>query len=444
MQSASNRRLTLRRPERVLLAALAIFVLAVLFRLVADKVISPPVTVAEPPPAPLESASEETIARWQAMLAENPEHTYAYAQLGLSLLERARVTADPSYYAQAETAFNEALKRDPGHLYALIGQGVLLLARHDFQAALALAEEGHATYPYNPDLLSILVDANVELGRYDEATAALDEMLSIRPGLPAFTRASYIRELHGYTDAAIEAMQHAVEAGVPGTEATLWTQVQLGHLYFNKGDLEQAEATYRAALEANPDYLPAQGGVARVQAARGEHGEAIATYRYISERLPMPEYVIALGELYEVTGRQEEAERQYDLVRAMQQLNASAGMDVDLELALFDADHGADPAQALQRARDAYERRPSLYAADTLAWALYQNEEYEEARVYSDEALRLGTRDASLHYHAGMIAHALGDGEAARTHLQEAFNINPYFSVRHAPHARATLEQLSE
>ena len=150
-------------------------------------------------------------------------------------------------------------------------------------------------------------------------------------------------------------------------EASLWTQVQLGHLYFNRGDLRDAEQTYRAALSVRPDYVYALAGVARVRAAEGHYEEAIGAYQEIVKRLPLPEFVIALGDLYEATGRPAEAKRQYDLVQAMQQLNASAGVDVDMELALFDADHGIDPAGTVKRARAAYERRSSIYAADALA-----------------------------------------------------------------------------
>ncbi|HSH78978.1 MAG TPA: tetratricopeptide repeat protein, partial [Herpetosiphonaceae bacterium] len=225
---------------------------------------------------------------------------------------------------------------------------------------------------------------------------------------------------------------------------THWAAVQLGHLYFNSGDLRRAEVAYRQVLEIQPDYVYALAGIARVQAARGEVQAAIDAYRTIAERLPLPEFVIALGELYEVAEQQDEAKRQYDLVHVLQQLNAEAGVDVDLELALFDVDHGAAPAEALARARAAYAQRPTVYAADVLAWALYHTEQYAEARRYSEEALRLGTRDAAFHYHAGMIAHALEDRDGARRHLKEALAINPAFSLRHAPQARALLAQLEQ
>lgn len=443
------------RSELILLASVLILVIALIMRLGLVWGLGP--TIPETSmvvPKPVELGAESTILTLQNRIRLNPDDTVAYAQLGLALLQRVRETGDPSLYTRAELAFSEALERDPQHLDALIGQGLLALARHQFTEALAWGEQARALNPFRAQVYGIIGDAQVELGQYEAATATIQKMVDTRPDLSSYSRVSYLRELYGDVPGAIEAMERAIAAaGTFSTESALWTQVQLGHLYFNSGNLQQAEATYTQALRFRPDYIYAFAGIARVRAAQGKYQEAIGYYRQVIERLPLPEFVIALGELYEVTGQAEEATLQYDLVRVMQQLNASAGVDVDLELALFEVDHGADPVRALQQARAAYARRPSIYAADTLAWALYHNGQYDQARAYSLEALRLGSRDAMLHYHAGMIAYALSEMPsgtpegisevqnlaAARAHLQEALSINPAFSVRYAPQAQALL-----
>ena len=127
--------------------------------------------------------------------------------------------------------------------------------------------------------------------------------------------------------------------------------------------------------------------------------------------------------------------------RAIQQLNANAQMNTDLEMALFEADHG-NPVKAVELARAAYQQRPGIHGADALAWALYRNGHYSEARNYIKEALKLGTQDAMLHYHTGMIALEF-DANEARQQLKTALAINPHFSLYHAPIAMKTLQQLS-
>ncbi len=117
-------------------------------------------------------------------------------------------------------------------------------------------------------------------------------------------------------------------------------------------------------------------------------------------------------------------------------------MDTDLEIALFYADHERELQPSIEKARAAYDARPSIHAADALAWTLYKNENYEEAQKYSSEALKLGTRDPLKLFHAGMIAKALGDKEQARTYLQQAIDLNPHFSLLYADEAADSLKTL--
>lgn len=445
------RTIAVRRPEIMFLAALAVFVVVLIGRATLSRMPAP-VAVGSEMPAPVALSAEQQIAKLQDRIRANPNDVAAYEQLGAALIQRVRETADPSLYTRADQAFAEALKREPNSFDALIGQGSLALSRHQFADALRLGTRARSANAYNAVALGVIGDAQIELGQYDAAADTFQKMVDTRPDLRSYSRVSYLRELRGDTAGAIDAMQRAVRAGGPVSEQTLWTQVQLGHLYFNSGDIQSAERTYMHTLEAQPDYIYAFAGIARVRAAQGNYKQAIDFYQQIVKTLPLPEFVIALGEVYEANGQPNQAKQQYDLVRAMQQLNASAGMDVDMELALFDADHpssnlragAADPVQAVTRARASYARRPSVYGADALAWALYQHGEFAEAQRYSQLALRLGTRDAAMHYRAGMIALALNNRPGAREQLRQALTINPYFSVRYAAPARQKLAELDK
>jgi tetratricopeptide (TPR) repeat protein len=264
-------------------------------------------------------------------------------------------------------------------------------------------------------------------------------MVDLRPDLASYSRISYLRELHGDVTGAATAMETAVSFGFPGDEEWAWAQVQLGNLYFNQGAFDKAKAIYEEALYYRPNYAYALGGLGRIAAARGNYEAAIMQLQPLVERLPLPEFAIMLGDLYTVTDQPEAAQQQYELVRFIQRLNEQAGMSVDLELALFEADQG-EPITAVTKARLAYGYRPSITAADVLAWALYQDGEYQEAWRYAQEALRLGTQDALMHYHAGKIAYALGDKETAQNYLLTALAINPAFSIPYAVDAQAILD----
>lgn len=424
-----------RRPFIFLILAMIILLGAVVIRLTSTE-------AALPAPAPVELSSETMIAQLQTDIANNPEDAFAYAQLGLAYLQQVRLTGDASLYTLAEDALNMALVHDSEQVDALIGQGILALARHDFAGALVWAEQARALNPYRAQVVGIMVDAYMELGAYERAVEMAQVMVDLRPDLASYSRVSYVRELHGDPAGAILAMTAAVKTSAPGSEAYLWTQVQLGHLYFNQGDWAEAQAIYEEALFFDADYAYALAGLAHVEAANGNYEAAIARYERLVERLPLPEFVGDLADLYRVTGRDRDAQNQIALVEAMQRLNESAGMNVDLEMAYFIADHNLAPLEAVEQARGAYETRPGIYSADTLALALYHTSDYDSAWQYSQEALRLGTQDARLHYHAGLIAHARGDWETAHYHLDQALTINPAFSIRHAAHAQQLLQDL--
>lgn len=386
--------------------------------------------------------SDRLITDLQARLAANPNDWPAYTQLGLAYLQKARETADPSYYQKAEQALNTVLAHEPGDYVALGALGELALARHDFAHALELGEKARGLNPRRAYAYGVIADAQVELGQYDDAVATVQQMVELRPDLSSYSRVAYLRELHGDMDGAIEAMQWALAAGGPALENTLWTQVQLGHLYFNTGRLDQAEAEYRQALERAPNYVHPLAGLARLAAARGHLSEAIQLYTRVTQHLPLAEYVIALGDVYTAAGQAPQAQQQYDLARAIDQLYRANGVNTDLELALFQAEHG-DAAEAVKRARAAYAERPTVFAAEVLAWALHQAGDSAAALPYAQTSLRLGSQDALRLFRAGLIHYHLGQVAEAQKLLEAALDLNPQFSLRYAETARQTLTQIA-
>ena len=94
-------------------------------------------------------------------------------------------------------------------------------------------------------------------------------------------------------------------------------------------------------------------------------------------------------------------------------------------LSLFYADHDRDLPRALELARQDLQERQDIYGHDALAWALLKNGHPEEAARAMTEALKLGTRDARLFFHAGMIYHRLRDPSKARDYLGRALALNP-------------------
>jgi tetratricopeptide (TPR) repeat protein len=382
------------------------------------------------------------IGSLQDRIRETPKDFDSHISLANAYLQKVRETGDPTLYTKTEDLLHEARKLEGQSPELFATRGTLALARHDFTAALQNGTRALALDPENARYYGIVGDAQIEQGMYDEAINSYQEMVDRRPDFASFSRVAYARELYGDPEGAIEAMEFALQAGSGTPENVAWAHVQLGNLWFTSGKLEEAQKAYGLSTRTVNAYAPALAGQAKIAAAMGDLEQAATLYKQAFNRIPLPEYAIALGEVYAEMGERVKAEEQYDLVRSMDKLLRANGVDTDLEIALFNADHDIDLQSSLEKARAAYDERPSIHAADALAWTLYKTGNYKEAQEYSSEALKLETRDPLKLFHAGIIWKALGEKEQASTYLQQAVDLNPHFSLLYADEAAYTLKTL--
>ena len=392
-------------------------------------------------PASAPDYTDRTIAGMQTRVRKDPSDYLAFTRLGIAYLQKARETNDPSYYGLAEDALNRALALSPGYYDALAAFGSLELSRHEFATALEWGRKAQQSMPEKAYAYGVIVDALTELGRYGEAVDALQRMVDLRPDLSSYSRISYARELHGDMQGAIEAMQMAVQAGSPAAENTAWCRVQLGKLYFNTGQLDKAEQAFTEALQGYPGYIHALAGLGQVRWAQGNTDEAIRLYKQAVSRVPYPEYLMHLGDLYASVGDAKSAQEQYDLVMYIFKVFESNKVDVSVEKAAFLADYNLEPQQAVALAESAIQKRQDVNTQDVLAWAYYRAGRYKDALAAEQQAMRLGTRNPMFYYHVGMIYDGLGDAEKARLNVQEALRINPHFSIRYSRQAQEFLRK---
>jgi pentatricopeptide repeat protein len=386
-------------------------------------------------------STDARIATLQTTVQAGTARVGTYAALGDAYLQKARETFDPSYYARAEAALREALRRDRRDAGALTAMGTLANARHDFTAALRFGRRAHVAAPGVVKPYGVIVDALVELGRYDAAERALQRMVDLKPNLDSYARVSYFRELHGDVRGAVEAMRLAASAGGDARENLAYVQTLLGNLELARGRVRAAQGAYRLALSRYPDYSPAQAGLARADAAGGDLAGAIRRYEPVVARLPLPEYAVALAETRLASGRRATARNDLALVAVQQRLLRRGGVNVDAEMAIVEADHGS-PERAVRLARAAWAAAPGVRADDALGWALTRAGEPVKGLTYAERALRLGSRDATYLYHAGIAARDAGRPDLARRYLARALETTPRFSPLHAPRARRALEAL--
>ena len=382
---------------------------------------------------------------WRARVEADPRDYISMTLLGQTFLRQARETGDTSNLARAEAALQGALAINPRYEPMLTYLAVLRYTQHDFVAALDLATRSYASDPRQHQALATIGDAQLELGRYDEAAATFRALAEKAPGPAADSRLSRLAWLRGQTGEALSLAQGAVEEaqrlGLQG-ESLAWYHFQLGELLFSGGRYDEATQQYEAAGARFPSYYLSFAGIGKARAAQGRYPEAITSYERAVAIVPHPDLLAALGDLYTLTGRTAEAAQQYETIEFIGKLEAMNEVLYNRQLVIFRANHDRLIAEAVAAAEGEYATRRDIFGADALAWALYKAGRYDEAATYSDRALALGTRDAALRYHAGMIAARRDDPHRARQMLQEALAINPGFDPLQATVARQMLAEL--
>ncbi len=419
---------------------------AVLFGLLERS--SPPLPAASPQQVgaaigPLQTGASTPvqIANLQQRIRVHPRDAKLWAALGSSYYQRVRETGDFSFYTRAQGVLNTALRLDPRSSRALVGLATIALARHDFRAGLAYAERAQRIEPEANAAYPGIVDGLVETGQYRAAARTIQEFLNRVPTLSSYARASYFRELHGDLDGAVQAMQYAISAGGSAPENVAYVQTLLGSLEFFRGRLSAAGRADRIALAQVPGYPQALVYLAEVQAAEGHLSAAITTYRDAVNRLPLPQYVTELGEAELAAGKPAQAQRDFALIGVEERLLAANGVNTDVDVALFEANHGS-PARAVALGRRSWATAPSVRSADARGWALTQAGRPAEGLGWARRALMLGSRDPNFLYHAGIAAARSGDRAAARRYLTAAVSLNPRFSPLYGPRAERALKAL--
>jgi tetratricopeptide (TPR) repeat protein len=185
---------------------------------------------------------------------------------------------------------------------------------------------------------------------------------------------------------------------------------------------EDAEASFKKAIEISPEDLKAYEHLARYFATTGRLREAIDTYESaVTVRPNTAQIHHLLGVLYELAGNREKAMENYEVAIR----NAPNLGEAKNNLAYLYADSGVNLDRALDLAQEAKALLPdNANAADTLGWVLLKRGVPAAAISYLKEA-EAGTEPGSatlgiVRYHLALAYEASGDAPAAISTLQRA------------------------
>ncbi len=371
-----------------------------------------------------------------AAIEQNPENYKAMLQLSQAYIQESRITGNHGYYDKAALELlDKILEAEPKNFDALCFKATVLLSQHHFSDGLVVAQKALPINPDNSFIYGILCDANLELGKYDQAVKMADKMVSVRPDIRSYSRVSYLREIYGDMPGAKQAIKLAIAAGYPGLEQTEWTRCILAHLYENTGILDSAEYQYKLALAERPDYAFAIAGLGRIAKAQGNYKDAIFYFEKAKKMIIEFSFSDELTDLYRLNKQPTEANTNAEEVIKMLGPNSDVegedghGHYADKELAYAYLKTN-DVENALKHALLEYERRPdNIDVSETLAWVKYKKGEFAEANKLINAALKTNSKNPVLLAHAGLIKIKAGETEKGKAFIKTAMETNPFMDI---------------
>lgn len=306
---------------------------------------------------------QNNYSKFTKILSDDPNNNKIKIQLAQLYIKEARVTGEHGHYypgalAVIDNALNNETITDDLRFLALTTKAGVELSLHDFKKALKTGNKAALLNPNNAQIHGVLVDANVELGNYNKAVALSDRMMTIKPDIRSYSRASYLREIHGDIEGSKAAMMMAVKAGLPGTEETAWAMLTMGDIYKEYGVLDTAELIYNSILEMRPNYPFAIGGLAEISMLKNDLGLAESKLNEAINIIPEVGFYINLAHIYKIQNRHDELNSTVEEILIMLKDDTDSGHNMNLEYADLYLELLNDPVQAMEFANMEYMKRP--------------------------------------------------------------------------------------
>jgi tetratricopeptide (TPR) repeat protein len=220
----------------------------------AEPVVTTPVSYEDAEAAFLEREFNRAVTLFTAYVEDRPENAWGHFMLGLSAWKAGD-------HEVAESAFDDALERDPRHVKSLLGLSRVLIETGRPDEALEEIELA-AAIDSSAQVFRLRGRAFDEMGQSDEAADAyLEAIARDDTDVWALNNLGYLYIRRGREDAAIGPLARAVE--LAADRAVF--QNNLGVALERVGYAGSAVEAYRAALAADSTFDKARVNLDRVE-----------------------------------------------------------------------------------------------------------------------------------------------------------------------------------
>lgn len=370
----------------------------------------------------------------QKAAEKKPDTLDTWILLGRAWAKKARQTKDPGYWLNVDACAKIVFEQNPRNRLARELVAMVLLEQHAFAdakdaAGQLLLEDGD-----HLEALGIKSDAALELGQFDEALAAAQKMVDLKPNLASYARAAHLRWLQGDAEAAKSIYKASFDARDPrDPEPFSWVLTEAAMIFWHQGDIEGADKGFDKALEAFPDEPSALIGKARAAIALGDGKKAAEFAEKAYARGRFCEAAWLLGDARTRAGDETAAKEAY-----RQLIDCARKTDKRI-LAQFLATKNRDIEEAAAAIKEEAKVRQDIHTRDVMAWVAYRQKNFDLAQKEMDAALAHGTKEPVLMYHAGAILLARGEKKKGEKLIRDALAMNPHFDLTGAAEAKNLL-----
>jgi tetratricopeptide (TPR) repeat protein len=374
------------------------------------------------------TSAQQRIEAAEKQVKAHPKDAQPYVELALAWIRRARETANPIYFNDAEQAITAGLAFAQNDFQLSKAHVALLLGRHEFAQARTEATVLNRRTPDDVTTYGYLAEADIALGEYQDAEEAAQWMLNLLPNnVPGLTLGAQLRDVYGDPEGALELLNQAYRE-TPSTEneELAWVANRMAEVEIGSGKLDQASQILESAERLMPAYPYTLENLARVKLEQHRYPDAIALLLEEQKVAPSDaEGLYLLAKAEELSGQASEAASRYAefVTKAKALINEPA--NANRALIFYYADHAGDWPQALSVARREIGVRHDVWTLDAYAWALYGNGHYAEANAQIEKALAVGVRSAQVFDHAGNIALKLGKQAEASRYFEASLQVDP-------------------
>lgn len=357
-----------------------------------------------------QSPSDQRIVAARQQVAANSKGFQTYNDLAIALCRKARDTSDVALYDEAGVAVDRSLAISSVNYDGLKLRVAVLLGKHEFTQALKLAQELNHKVPDDIAVWAMLSDSNAALGNYTEAERAAQWVLDLRRGSAlGFEKAAGLRELFGDNEGAIEFYNETLSRTAQSDlDQRAWLLTQKARLTLVSGNAKSASEILADALRLFPASQSAALVMADIQTANDNFSEAAGLFEKCYRAVPSSANLYKWAVALDRAGQTDKANEQFAAFEKKARAEISQPYNANLELIAYYTDRKSDPAEALRIATLESAKRQDCHTLAALAWALYQNGKYADAKTQMDKALAVGIREPVYLSHAARISSSLG------------------------------------